>query len=190
MVDPKDNMDRANYRLSQDLDENSSSAVSKVTERADQMMSIIHQGMTLPERNGYSKPMIPDALKSAMTRGQTEIIQIELDSFKKSLVHVRNSELQALQVSCEQHIQRLKASNKLDAARMVKDKVAPFLKEIDRTFEDLIGFLDSKYTEAAKIQNPKAREIRMRSIEKQMEEYDESFNYLRNSVRSVISEIT
>lgn len=182
MINQDDNLDRASSALSHDFQR----ADAEVLPRAEEYANHIMRNIT--ERNGYSRNLFPDSIKSAIVAGETSLVHAEFDFLREALGIVRKTQLQNLRESSKQHLAKMKGNLRGDTARFLADKVTELLKQIDRTSEDFFLHLDKKLESAEVLKSPRLRETRIRELERQLEEFTDSQRKLVNSVLSISSE--
>lgn len=180
MSDFNDNLEQSSALVARSLQETDSSTVIKATEYADQIMRNI--------RNGRTSGIFPDSVKRAIMDGDASLVQAEFEFLRKALTMVRQTQLDNLRESCNQHLVRMKAERRGKDAQFLSDKITKLLKDIDRNSEDLFAFFDEKLEAAEKLKSSKLREKRIKALEMKMEEFEESEKKLVRSVLNITDE--
>lgn len=157
------NLDRENSRIIRDLNTSDSSAIERAVEYASQIV---------PRRSGslsYGNISLPESVKRAIAMGDANSVQDELDFLRSALTLVRRTQLQDLADYCEDYRQNSKEDRDTKALESKMNRAAAVRKEIDRIFEDLVDTIVKKLEVAATIPNAKAREIRTKQLERDLE---------------------
>ena len=180
MSDFNDNLDQSSALVARSLQETDSSTVIKATEYADQIMRNL--------KNGTGSGILPDSVKRAIMDGNASLVQAEFEFLRQALTMVRQTQLDNLRESCNQHLVRMKAERRGKDAQFLADKITKLLKDIDRNSESLFAFIDQKLEEAEKLKSSKLREMRMTALERKIEEFQDTENKLVKSVLSISDE--
>lgn len=176
------NLERENSRIIDDLDANNSSALARAVDYASQIV---------PRRNGsliYGNISLPASVKRAIALGDASSVQAEVEFLRSALTLVRRTQLQDLADYCEDYRKRSKEDRDTKALESKMNRAAAAREQIDKTFENLIDTIVEKLEAAAKIPNTKAREIRTKQLERDLENFSDLQQQLVKKLKNIVSE--
>lgn len=180
MTDFNDNLEQSSALVARSLQETDSSTVIKATEYADQIMRNL--------KSGRGSGILPDSVKTAIIQGDASLVQAEFEFLRKALTMVRQTQLDNLRESCNQHLLRMKADRRGKDAQFLSNRITELLKEIDRNTDDVFDFIDQKLQEAERLKSSKLREMRIKELERKIDEFQDSQNKLVKKVLSITDE--
>lgn len=152
------------------------------------VQKLTHAAANIQSRDTFLCRLFPSPTQKAAAEGELALVKSEYEFRREALEIARRTQVDSLKEACNQYLIGQKAEARQQIASFLLEKTADLQESLDRTFKNFATAMDQKMAEAELIERKSIRDIRVRQLERDLEEFGYLQADLADRFRRIVSE--